>query len=171
MNPPFIPNQAILIRKLEWGTRRERVSYPATVVEVTDRTVVVAAQSTLDHVALDGVVIIRQDQYTEYYYQDRWYNVCHIATPTGETKGWYCNVAMPCEADTDGIRFVDLYLDLFVHPDGHCIVLDEDEFQAISHALGGRLVQEARAALHELMRLSRAGSLPRPPGTDPRVTP
>lgn len=154
------PGQPIVVRKLEVAGRQQRLSYPATVVDVTDRSVVVAAESTLDRVAIDGVVILREDQFTEYYYRDRWFNVYHIGSPEGETKGWYCNVATPFETDDLGIAFVDLYLDLFVHPDGHYTVLDQDEFEAVKDELGEQLVQQARAALDELIRIAGAGLLP-----------
>ena len=89
MTLSFIPSQLIVVRKLEWGTRRERLSYPATVVEVTDHAVVVAAKSTLDGVAIDGVVIVQEDRFTECYYRDRWFNTYHCLSDRRAPVGAY----------------------------------------------------------------------------------
>jgi beta-phosphoglucomutase-like phosphatase (HAD superfamily)/protein associated with RNAse G/E len=162
LTQPFAVGQTILVRKHDGCSGLERLSYAATVVAVTERCVAVTARSTLDNVAFDGVIVYHDDWYTEYYYPGCWFNVYHIASSAGETKGWYCNVAMPFESDDRGIVFTDLYLDLFVHPDGHFAVLDEDELAAVATELGEQVVGMARAALDELIGMAAQGLLPRP---------
>ena len=55
------------------------------------------------------------------------------------------------------MSYVDLALDLLVYPDGRQLVLDEDEFQALS--LDTATHVKAQAALNELQRLASAGKL------------
>jgi protein associated with RNAse G/E len=110
---------------------------------------------------VDGVPFCSGDVFTEFYYVDRWYNVFHITDPEGHHKGWYCNVAQPAMLDDDGVAFVDMALDLFVHPDGRYAVLDEDEFAMAADV-------RARSALDELIELARHNTLPAPSPTGRR---
>ena len=85
-----------------------------------------------------------------------------MRSPQGEPKGWYCNVTTPASFDADGIRYVDLALDLFVHPDGRFTVLDEDEFALACGDYRPEDAAQARTALQELIALATEGRLPAP---------
>lgn len=102
------------------------------------------------------------DQFYEYYYADRWFNVFRIHGAGGRLKGWYCNVTRPAHLDGDTITSEDLELDLFVAPDRtSCLRLDLDEFEARGFAQSDPTTHAAAlAALDELERLARAGSAP-----------
>ncbi|MSQ22998.1 MAG: DUF402 domain-containing protein [Chloroflexi bacterium] len=152
--------QTIRVWKLKLGVEPRSVSYDTTVVDVTPAGVVVAAELSVGEFVVDGVAITWGDRFTEYYYRDRWFNVLHVASPTGEPKGWYCNVAFPAQIEDSGISFLDLELDLFVHPDGRATVLDEDEFAELD--LPPNEQQKARSALTELLELASRDALPRP---------
>ena len=149
---------SLTVRKIKPGIVSETFSYQATVVEVADQRIVVTAAFGLDRWEKDGVEIVRGDVFTEHYYSERWFNILHIASPEGRPRGWYCNVAMPAEWNDEGISFVDLYLDLFVHPDGRYAVLDEDELAAAN--LLDDIVARAYGALKELIQLAESGALP-----------
>ena len=151
---------ALTVRKFKPGTVSATFSYEATVVEVVDQRIVVTAAFGLDRWEKDGVEIVRGDVFTEHYYSDRWFNILHIASPDGRPRGWYCNVAMPAEWNDEGISFVDLYLDLFVHPDGRYTIFDEDEFREGQRELSEDVVARAYGALRELIQLAESGSLP-----------
>jgi uncharacterized protein len=84
-----------------------------------------------------GVVPIHAgDRMIEWFFADRWYNIFqHHAAEDDHLKGWYCNITRPA-AFTDSpdgltIGADDLALDVFVHPDGHVQLLDEDELAAL----------------------------------------
>lgn len=86
-----------------------------------------------DEVVLDGLKLMRHDRFLEAYFQDRWYNIFEIhAREDDSLKGWYCNVSTPAEFMDTQVAFNDLALDLLVLADGQQIVLDEDEFAAIT---------------------------------------
>jgi len=71
----------------------------------------------------------RGDRFIEYFYADRWYNIFQMYDgDNGRLKGWYCNITRPARFEQNAIYAEDLALDLMVYPDGHNIVLDEEEF-------------------------------------------
>lgn len=85
------------------------------------------------HGSLDlGYTTFEQgDIFIEYYYDDRWYNIFEIRNDTGDKlKGWYCNITQPPRITAETIAWQDLWLDVWVDPDGRIRVLDEDEFAA-----------------------------------------
>ena len=102
------------------------------------------------------------DNFYEYYYTERWYNVFEIRSAAGRLKGWYCNVTRPATFDGSTITSEDLELDLFVSPDRTSFErLDLDEFEARDFARSEPATNAAAlAALDELEALARAGAPP-----------
>jgi hypothetical protein len=101
----------------------------------------------------------RGDRFVESFYTDRWYNVFAVYdVETATFKGWYCNIARPAAIAPGGLTCEDLALDLLVFPDGRSIVLDVDEFEALS--LTGEEQQHALSALEELQRMASLGEGP-----------
>jgi len=96
------------------------------------------------------------DNFHEYHYANRWYNIFEVHAGDGEIKGWYCNLAMPAEIFEHEIRFRDLALDLVVMPDGSQAELDWDEFEALE------ISKELRAAAlrgwHDLLEHFATGN-------------
>jgi protein associated with RNAse G/E len=90
--------------------------------------------------------------------------VFQISAPDGAFRGWYANVELPAElnAEAHELRYVDLELDVWMHPDGEFVVLDQDEFDTLL----AEHVQLADAAHHgrtELLNLAQLGRFPRWP--------
>jgi len=165
MKTPTV-GQQLLVRKLDYATGRVMISWPGRLLELSDERLVIRApfaSSSGNTVFVDGVPFAPGDIFTEFYFLHRWYNVFHIAGPTGQPKGWYCNVTRPATLDESGVSFVDLALDLFAHPDGRYTVLDEDEFDlAREQAYASEDANQALAAIDQLKDLARAGRLPIP---------
>jgi protein associated with RNAse G/E len=161
---PEVEGQPIMVRKMNYAGRVV-YSWSGLLVQTAAEELVVHAifpQVRSKPPVIDGVPFLRGDIFTEYYYRDRWYNVFHIADPSGRHKGWYCNVSQPAQVDADGIAFVDMELDLFVHPDGRFVVLDEDEFTEAEPGYRVEDVAAARGGLEALIRLAEGNHLPRP---------
>ncbi len=80
-----------------------------------------------------GVMVFRRgDVMTEWFYDDRWYNIFKVQDDTGERlKGYYCNITRPAEITDTTIAADDLALDVFVSPKGEITLLDEDDFAAL----------------------------------------
>jgi len=156
----------VVVRKLEYGTRRVVLSWPGTLLTLTDSWLVIRASFTrlsVDPVVVDGVPFVTGDVFTEFYPFGRWHNIFHITDGAGRPKGWYCNVTRPPEIDEEGVSYVDMALDLFVHPDGRYTVLDEDEF-AIENERSYTVEDAIRArdSLSELVHMAETRTLPAP---------
>ncbi len=108
-----------------------------------------------DNIVVAGIPLQRGDRFVETYYSDRWYNIFEIhAGESGALKGWYCNITRPANILSDRLEYVDLFLDLWVSPDGRQTVLDEEEFQAAD--LEEETRRSARQALAELQEIFTA---------------
>jgi len=82
---------------------------------------------------LDYVTLRKGDIFTEWFYNNRWYNVFRIQDKeTQVLKGYYCNITRPANICGTYVAAEDLALDIFVKPDGTTLLLDEDEYHALS---------------------------------------
>ena len=123
--------------------------YTGQVLESDANRLVVQAFFDREDRLFHGMPLHTGDRFVETYYTDRWYNVFEIhARDDDSLRGWYCNVAHPAEIQPGRLSYIDLALDLLVFPDGHQIVLDEDEFTQLKIEPATR--QQALAALREL---------------------
>lgn len=121
--------QQITVIKLS-AQGEEKVRYTGLIVEPLSHGIVLQASWTLPTRDLGYTCFEPQDQFKEYYYTNRWFNVFAISNVHGTHKGWYCNVTEPAQLSQDAIRQVDLLLDVWVNPAGEPLILDEEEFAA-----------------------------------------
>lgn len=140
---------AITIHKLNLAGE-ETLAYPGTVLQATPTQLVVEAFfQRYARLELGYTVFERGDRMVEYFYSDHWFNVFDVfAVGSGARRGWYCNLARPATWQAGHLWQVDLALDVWVHPDGRVLVLDEDEFAALP--LDEPTRATCRAALAEL---------------------
>jgi hypothetical protein len=133
---------------------RETWRYSARLLEQGNGYLILEAFFDREDTDLHGMPLRHGDRFIETWYTDRWYNIFEIRDPaTGELRGWYCNVGRPAQFETGRLSYVDLALDLLVFPDGRQIVLDEDEFAALS--LSDQERGQAHQALNELQNRFR----------------
>jgi len=97
-----------------------------------------------------------------FIYRGTHHDIGVISDRAGDFTGYYCDAILPI-VSRDGIyEITDLFLDLWISPDGRTIVLDEDEFaDAISR--GWITGEEARIAREEVDRMAlgvREGTFP-----------
>ncbi len=106
--------------------------------------------------------IARGTQSIEYYWLDRWYNVFRFSGPNGELRNYYCNVNVAPSFDGQVLSYVDLDIDILVHTDFSYEILDLDEFQqnARQYDYSVAVVENARQAVQELVRLIETRSFP-----------
>jgi predicted RNA-binding protein associated with RNAse of E/G family len=127
------------------------VSYHAELAERLPNGIVLHAVWTWPLRDLGYTAFEPGDQFTEYFYTDRWHNIFAIRShETGRLKGWYCNIARPASISTEIVAAEDLILDVWVAPDGSWQVLDEDEFAA-DHTLDQPTREAALSALDMLL--------------------
>jgi protein associated with RNAse G/E len=138
------------IRVLKRGLNGEVTwQYEGRVLKREANYVVLEAFFNRDDMPFMDVILKRGDRFVERFYSDRWYNVFEIYdVDDGKFKGWYCNIGYPAVLEKGTVSYVDLALDLWVARDGKHIVLDEDEFLALSIDVSTRA--QAISALEEL---------------------
>jgi hypothetical protein len=124
-------------------------SYAGEVIERGETHLVLEAFFDRDDLPFMNTTLKRGDRFVETYFTDRWYNVFEIYDrDDGALKGWYCNITRPSQFTDGRVKYVDLFLDLWVSADGRQTVLDEDEFLAAE--LDEETRRAAREALNEL---------------------
>lgn len=105
--------------------------YEGTVLERGETWVVLEAFFDREDRFFMDTTLKRGDRFVETYYADRWYNIFEIHDRDNqELKGYYCNISSPAQFMDGRIEYTDLFLDLWVSPDGIQTLLDEDEFLA-----------------------------------------
>lgn len=131
---------------------QETWRYTGQILRRYPQAVLLEAQFNRDDTPFHGILLGRGDRFVEIYYTDRWYNIFEMHDREDDrVKGWYCNVSRPAELTDGQISYVDLALDLLIYPDGHMLVLDEDEFAAL--ALDEATHASALAGLEALKRV------------------
>lgn len=136
--------------------------WTGTVLRCDEFGIVLRAEFNVDLVEREWATFRRGDIFVEFYYWDRWYNVFQVSQPDGALKGWYANVGLPARLDPDAgeLSYVDLALDVWAGPDGHFVVLDQDEFDALirEHV---ELAEAAERGRETLLALAESSRLPR----------
>ena len=98
----------------------------------------------------------------EYYWLDRWYNIFRFAEPDGSLRNYYCNVNVPAKFAGETLSYVDLDLDILVHPDFSYVVLDREDFETNARIYGytDEVKANAQQALAELVSMIEARTFP-----------
>lgn len=121
--------QAVTVRKLN-SAGVEVFAYPGVIAELLPHGARLDATWTRGVMELGYTTFEPGDQFTEWFYSDRWYNIMEVRSVDGSLKGWYCNITYPATFEERRVTYRDLALDLWVAPDGTMTTLDEDEFEA-----------------------------------------
>jgi predicted RNA-binding protein associated with RNAse of E/G family len=114
-----------------------------------------------------GGEIVLGDGFTGvwFLYSGETYDVGRIHDQAGRLTGYYCDMILPMQRIGSGrYSITDLFLDLWVSPNGQYTVLDRDEFEEA--VIRGWVTSEqaalAERTLNKLLRLAEASSFPPP---------
>lgn len=126
--------------------------YAGQVLKKSEDSITLEARFNRDDMPFQGIILKRDDRFVETFYTQLWYNIFEIHDRDDDNiKGWYCNIGRPMVWDEPGvISYVDLYLDLWVTPDGLQTVLDEEEFEQA--VIDDQTRAKALQALQEIRR-------------------
>jgi len=131
--------------------------YRGRILRQTSAAFLIEAPFNREDTVFEGIPLKKGDPFIEAFYTRRWFNIFEMHDrDSGAIKGWYCNVTRPAVFTDATLSAVDLALDLLVYPDGHWLLLDQDEYAD----LGLNDVDQAQAqqAVAELQRLFSLGT-------------
>ncbi len=134
---------------------KPKIQYKGEVLERSAYGVVIQASWVQPTKKLGYTTFEPGDQFIEYYYTDRWFNIFDISSADGIHKGWYCNVTEPAIISDAHIEQVDLLLDVWVSSKGTTLILDEDEF-SVDTTLSDEQRTRAQQGLQMLLQLIAA---------------
>ena len=107
-------------------------------------------------VLVDGKIVLGEGFTGVWFlYDAETYDLGRIHDDAGRLTGYYCDMILPME-HLSGERFAitDLFLDLWISPQGRCTVLDRDEFEDAIRR-GWITAEQASSAECTLARLIR----------------
>ena len=104
----------------------EAIRYSGEVISAPTGWVAARCPWRQRRVDLGYLVFEPNDIFLEYFSLTDSFNAFAVHTPSGELKGWYCNVTLPSWVEDDTVYWHDLYIDVVAYPDGRILVLDED---------------------------------------------
>jgi len=114
-----------------------------------------------------GRVVVAKGYVAEWFiFRGRWYDVGKFYDRRRRFTGYYCDIIRPVSRllsnATKTSIITDLFLDLWITPERHCLVLDEDEFQRAlgTHVISNSLAKRARKELRLLIQLTKSGRFP-----------
>lgn len=133
---------------------QEVLSYQGDLLERGEHHVCIRATFASSSRDLGYVYLAQGDIFTEWFFEDRWYNIFRLQDQTtGALKGFYCNLTRPAQIAEDSVKADDLALDLFVKPNGEWLLLDEDEYEELPLSEAERTqVQQAVAQIKQMVQ-------------------
>ena len=116
-------------------------------------------------IVIDGVTVLGDDFPVVWFvFAGRWYDVGKVYNLQECFTGYYCDIILPMTRTETHFEITDLFLDMWVSPDGSYRILDEDEFESAieNNAITPALANQARNALQNLIAEVQSGSFPPP---------
>lgn len=151
--------------KLTYKRLPDRVNYFQQQLLYADKHVIVTSQQIKPSspIVLNGEKVL-DDNYTAiwFVFTGLWYDIGKIYNLNNKWTGYYCDIMMPVKRNSDQFEIVDLFLDLWVSPDGSYEIQDEDEFEdALDEGvISTELAEKARNALNDLIDDVESGKFP-----------
>lgn len=143
----------------------DRVNYFQQELLYEDSEVIVTSQriKPSSPIVLNGETVLG-DNFTAvwFVFTGLWYDIGKIYNLDNEWTGYYCDIMMPVKRSADQFEIVDLFLDLWVSPDGSYEIQDEDEFETALEEgiITPELAKKARNALNDLIDEVTSGRFP-----------
>jgi predicted RNA-binding protein associated with RNAse of E/G family len=115
-------------------------------------------------VAVGRVILEPGSPVVWFTYPGRWYDIGRFHLADGTFTGFYANILTPVRIEGDDWYTTDLFLDVFVAPEGGVTVLDEEELAEAEIAgwVGDAVAAEARRQAAALERIARGDGWPPP---------
>lgn len=114
---------------------------------------------------IDGdVVLERGSDVVWFTFPGAWHDIGRFHRADGSFTGIYANLLTPARMNGTEWETTDLFLDVWIGPDGSVRLLDEDEFdRAVENAwIDAATARRAREEAHALLAAAGRGSWPPP---------
>ena len=114
-------------------------------------------------IIIDGVTVLGDNYRAVWFvFANRWYDIGKIYNLEDHFTGYYCDIILPMKRLETHFEITDLFLDLWVSPDGSYQVEDEDEFESAiaQNWIETDLANRARNALQDLIAEIESGAFP-----------
>ncbi|MCG9128611.1 DUF402 domain-containing protein [Candidatus Poribacteria bacterium] len=134
----------------------DRINYfeQALLFENSDIIITTQKISPSSPIIFNGKEVLA-DNYTAiwFVFTDLWYDIGKIFNLENEWTGYYCDIIMPVTRNETKFEIVDLFLDLWVSPEGGYAIQDEDEFEeaVINGVISQDITNKARTTLDNLI--------------------
>jgi len=146
----------------------QRITLRSLLLTASDDVIVVAHQASPSKPVHYLSEIVMDSGYWAvwFVFKSRPFDVGRVYRPDGAWMGYYVDVLEPVQwvgSDPTTLEpIVDLFLDLWIAPDGRYEVLDEDEFEeaATSGKLTNDQIIHARKVLRDLVEATERGEFP-----------
>ena len=137
-----------------------------------DDTVIVTSQRVKPSspIVQNGKTVLADDFAAVWFvFTDLWYDVGKVYNLNNEWTGYYCDILKPVKRSVDAsgklnrFEITDLFLDLWINPDGTYEIQDEDEFEEAvqKEAIDPELERKALEVLKALITEVEAGDMER----------
>lgn len=143
----------------------DRISHFQQRLHYEDENVIITSQrvNPSSPIVHNGETVLGENFTAVWFvFRGQWYDIGKIYNLKNEWTGYYCDIIVPVVRAADRFEITDLYLDLWVYPDGSYEIQDEDEFEAAiqSGAIDTDLARKAREALNALIAEVESGEFP-----------
>lgn len=147
-----------------------RSTFESTLIQATDQHIILTHRITPSSpLEYHGQPVMESGYRAVWFlFKNQPYDIGRMYRPDGTWTGYYVDVLEPVHWDGSDPRslhpLVDLFLDLWIAPDGGFKVLDEDELQAAieSEAITTGQAKQARETLADMIAAVRGGEFPPP---------
>ncbi len=134
----------------------DRVSHFQQNLLYEDSEVIVTSQQVKpsNPIVIDNGTVLGDDFTAIWFvFANRWYDIGKIYNLNNQFTGYYCDIIMPMKRTETSFEITDLFLDLWVSPDGSYQLHDEDEFEAAIQRnwIQSDLAEKARNMLQNLI--------------------
>jgi len=145
-----------------------RVSMRSDLLQATNNMIVVATDlAPSKPVEYLGEIVMNAGYRAVWFlFKDQPYDIGRVYRPDGTWMGYYADVLEPVRwngSDPATLEpIIDLFLDLWIAPDGRFEVLDEDEFEeaGVRGNITAHQIDHARRVLQDLVHATQRGSFP-----------
>jgi predicted RNA-binding protein associated with RNAse of E/G family len=139
--------------------------FPGKLLSATSTRLIIESRLIVSSRRWVGGKVIANNGYSAiwFVYKDKWYDIGKFYDRDWNWVGYYCDIIKPVvkllQTQSRTITLTDLYLDLWIWPDGRLAILDEDELRRSleERYISTSLAERARTEIAVLIKAVQSG--------------